>query len=101
MQVTRRWYPAVVAARRSVAHLRICNKYVKFSHMTTFRHELVIEGTASANPGDETAAWREYGFRYKPSGTTVIRTRSCFCFCVLSPCAFNGVNNTPPSFRQK
>jgi predicted DCC family thiol-disulfide oxidoreductase YuxK len=63
--VGRRWpaTPGLGAVRRIAAPLEalhVTGSYGLFSVMTTIRPEIVIEGS---NDG---AAWKEYGFRYKP-----------------------------------
>jgi hypothetical protein len=43
----------------------LVNTYGAFGHVTRVRHEVVVEGTASPDPGPE-AEWLEYEFKGKP-----------------------------------
>lgn len=45
--------------------LHLVNTYGAFGSITRVRHEIVIEGTADAEPGADTV-WREYEFKGKP-----------------------------------
>ena len=45
--------------------LHLVNSYGAFGSITRPRYEVVVEGTADAEPGP-TAVWREYAFRGKP-----------------------------------
>ncbi len=46
--------------------LHLVNTYGAFGSVTRERHEVVLEGTRDPEP-DETADWREYGFKAKPT----------------------------------
>jgi Lipase maturation factor len=50
---------------RSFDPLHLVNTYGAFGSVSRVRHEVVLEGTADAVPG-EGAVWREYEFRGKP-----------------------------------
>lgn len=53
------------AMNASFNQLHLVNTYGAFGSVTKTRHEVVIEGTADANPGPD-AEWREYEFKGKP-----------------------------------
>jgi hypothetical protein len=52
--------PFVEKALRIVSPLYIVNQYGLFSHMTTERYEIIIEGS------DDKETWHEYEFKWKP-----------------------------------
>jgi hypothetical protein len=73
--LVRSWYPArnLVSRRQrmnsSFDPLHMVNTYGAFGSISRTRDEVVIAGTASGNPDDETD-WREYDFKGKPGDVT-------------------------------
>ncbi len=69
--VVRSWYPArnLVSRRQRMNStfdsLHMVNTYGAFGSINRTREEVILEGTAKANPDDE-SAWVEYEFRGKP-----------------------------------
>ncbi len=49
--------------------LHLVNTYGAFGSITRTRYEVVVEGTAAAEP-DDSAVWREYEFKGKPGDPT-------------------------------
>jgi hypothetical protein len=66
------WWPVRTMAgprqamNASFNPFHIVNTYGAFGTVGRQRSELIIEGTDSAEPGAEAAAWREYEFKGKP-----------------------------------
>jgi len=53
----------LVRADEFLSPFSIINRYAKFGSMSTYRWELVIEGS------NDLQEWKEYGFKYKPGFT--------------------------------
>jgi hypothetical protein len=53
------------AMNQSYNSIHLVNAYGAFGSVSKERVEVVVEGTESENPADETG-WREYGFKGKP-----------------------------------
>ena len=73
--VVRSWYPArnLVSRRQrmnsSFDPLHMVNTYGAFGSISRVRDEVIVEGTTSSDPADETD-WREYQFKGKPGDVT-------------------------------
>jgi len=69
------WWPAKnLVARRQLMNAsfnrwHLVNAYGAFGSVTKERYEVIVEGTDSDDPADETR-WREYGFKGKPGDPT-------------------------------